>query len=141
MTKSGGQTVTKVDDGTNTTRVTEMNGQTIIRVTNDATHKVVSGYAGSGSNISVGGGPGQGPHVTVTKHGSETTTTVDNGTNTAMADDQNGQSTVSVTGDGAGIGGMLANLDAAAHAVIGEGALNRVPRPGHGDRCRRAWGA
>ena len=109
VTKSGGQTVTKVDDGTNTTRITEMNGQTIIRVTNDATHKVVSGYVGSDSNISVGGG--QGPHVTVSKHGPETTTTVDNGTNTAIVDDQNGKSTVSVTGEGAGIGGMLANLE------------------------------
>ena len=81
MTKLGGETVTKVDDGTNTTRVTEMNGQTTVRVTNDATGKVVEGYSGSGSNISSGGG-GQGPHVTVTKSGAETVTRVDNGTNT-----------------------------------------------------------
>jgi hypothetical protein len=128
VTKSGGETVTKVDDGTNTTRVTEMNGQTTIRVTNDATHKVVSGYVGSGSNISVGGG--QGPHVTVTKHGSETTTTVDNGTGTAVVEDTNGKSTVSVARDDgslAGIGGMIANMEKLLHAQTSAGTSSTAP--------------
>ena len=98
VTKLGGETITRVDDGTNTTRVTEMNGRTTIRVTNDATGKLVEGYSGSGSNISLGGG-GQGPHVTIVKNGAETFTRVDNGTNTATVNQVGGRTMVATSSD------------------------------------------
>jgi len=98
VTKLGGETITKVDDGTNTTRVTEMNGRTTIRVTDDATGKLVEGYSGSGSNISLGGG-GQGPHVTVVKNGTETFTRVDNGTNTATVNQVGDRTMVATRSD------------------------------------------
>ncbi len=98
VTKFGNESVTRVDDGTNTTRVTEMNGHTTVRVTNDATGKVVEGYSGSNSNISLGGG-GQGPYVTVTKRGAQTITRVDNGTNTATVDQVGGRTMVATRSD------------------------------------------
>jgi hypothetical protein len=108
VTQARGETVTSVDDGTNTTRVFEdANGHNAVRVTNDATGKVVGGYVGSASNISVGG-----EHVTINKSGGNILTTVDNGTHTATVN-QNGASTsVSVSKDAAGgFAGMIATIE------------------------------
>jgi len=94
VTQAWGATVTRVDDGTNTTSVAEAaNGTNTVRVTNDSTGKLVGSYTGSASNISVAG-----EHVTISKNG-QTFTAIDNGTNTVTVGQNGAQATVGVYKD------------------------------------------
>jgi hypothetical protein len=113
VTNSRGATMTQVDDGTNTTRVTERaNGITSVVVMNDATGKTVGGYTGSASNISVAG-----EHVTVRNAGGQNVTTIDNGANTARVSQNGANATISVSKDTmstaspGGLPGMIATIE------------------------------
>ena len=95
MSSTARGTVTDVDDGTNTNRVTERaNGSNTVVVWNDATGKTVGGYTGSASNVSVAG-----EHVTIGKNGAQTVTTIDNGTSTATVKQNGASASVSVGQD------------------------------------------